>query len=193
MKIGESLKSARMKAGMSQSELAEKLGISSVGISQWESGRRIPRDETLLRIAQALGISISDIFEFTPEETECILMYEKKLKKAQNFLETAIQEKNAKDIEQSNAFISIISENLEKYIISAKLKCQVDAINSTVEALNKQQRKDPKPMPSSKSENEVENVNHLLSAYTLLNKTGQKIAIERLKELAEIPAYKNKN
>ena len=63
-------------------------------------------------------------------------MYEKKLKKAQNFLETAIQEKNAKDIEQSNAFISIISENLEKYIISAKLKCQVDAINSTVEALN---------------------------------------------------------
>ncbi len=56
MTTGELIKAARKKAGMTQAELAQKLGISYVGVSQWERGLRNPKIETLNRIAAALGL-----------------------------------------------------------------------------------------------------------------------------------------
>ena len=59
MTIGERIKSARKQAGMTQQELAERLNVSCVGISQWESGRRNPKQHTLARIADVLDIPLS--------------------------------------------------------------------------------------------------------------------------------------
>lgn len=54
MTTGQRIKAARKKAGMTQAELAKKLGISYVGISQWERDLRNPKQETIQRIAKAL-------------------------------------------------------------------------------------------------------------------------------------------
>nr|DAO44127.1 MAG TPA: Helix-turn-helix XRE-family like protein [Caudoviricetes sp.] len=41
---------------MTQAELAEKLKISHVGVSQWENGVRNPKIGTIRKIADALGV-----------------------------------------------------------------------------------------------------------------------------------------
>lgn len=46
-KIEKIIKNARKKSGMTQAELAKKLGVSPVTISRWEHGRQTPRREEL--------------------------------------------------------------------------------------------------------------------------------------------------
>ncbi len=59
--IGRRIKSARKRAGMTQSDLAEKLGISYQGIAQWETGSRNPKIQSLKKIAEALLISVEEL------------------------------------------------------------------------------------------------------------------------------------
>lgn len=69
MAVGNRIRSARIQKGMTQKELAQKLGISPQGIVQWENGARNPKPETLERIASALGVSYWTLAE-VPDETE---------------------------------------------------------------------------------------------------------------------------
>ena len=55
MTRGEQIKAARKKAGITQAELASRLGISFQGVAQWENDLRTPKIETLQKIADALG------------------------------------------------------------------------------------------------------------------------------------------
>lgn len=59
MTTGERIKTARKRAGMTQQELAEKLQISYMGISQWESGKRNPKKSTLERLAAVLDVPLN--------------------------------------------------------------------------------------------------------------------------------------
>ena len=57
MTTGERIKEARKRAGMTQKELADKLGVQFQNISSLERDERNPKLETLQRIAQVLGVS----------------------------------------------------------------------------------------------------------------------------------------
>lgn len=57
MTVGERIQKARKQAGMKQSDLAEKLGIATITIGQYERDKRQPRLEQLEAIAKALGVS----------------------------------------------------------------------------------------------------------------------------------------
>lgn len=59
MTTGQRIKAARKKAGMTQADLAGKLNISYVNISQLEKDQRNPTIETLQRIAAALGVDVN--------------------------------------------------------------------------------------------------------------------------------------
>lgn len=52
------IKEAREAKGRSQKELAEAAGMSPQQLSQYENGLRNPKLETLIRIADALNVSI---------------------------------------------------------------------------------------------------------------------------------------
>ena len=58
MTVGELIRAERKKKGWTQSELAERLGISYVGVAQWENGSRNPKIETRQRIAVAMDIDL---------------------------------------------------------------------------------------------------------------------------------------
>lgn len=58
MTTGARIKAARKAAGMTQAELAAKLGISFQSVAQWENDLRNPKYETLQKIANALGITV---------------------------------------------------------------------------------------------------------------------------------------
>jgi ribosome-binding protein aMBF1 (putative translation factor) len=51
--IATELIRARARAGLSQSELAERMGTSQSAIARIESGRTLPSTKTLLRFAEA--------------------------------------------------------------------------------------------------------------------------------------------
>lgn len=57
MNIGEQIRNYRKKAGISQKELGERLGVSQQHIAQYENGKRIPKRETIRKIASALNMS----------------------------------------------------------------------------------------------------------------------------------------
>ena len=61
MTVGRLIKSYREKANLTQKELGEKLGVTESYISQYERGKRVPKPDTLTRIAEALGVSIETL------------------------------------------------------------------------------------------------------------------------------------
>ena len=54
-------KEAREKAGLTQDEAAERIGVSRVSIWLWETGRGSPLIENLGRMSEAYGVPISDL------------------------------------------------------------------------------------------------------------------------------------
>ena len=58
---GARIKAARLLKGFSQSELAERLGVSQPAVAHWESGAHAPRFALLPRIAALLEIPREDI------------------------------------------------------------------------------------------------------------------------------------
>ena len=61
MTIGERIKQARKAKGLTQEELAEKLGCTKQSIAQYEKGRRSPKIDGLIKRAEALNIPTSDL------------------------------------------------------------------------------------------------------------------------------------
>jgi len=53
--IAAELVKARLRAGLSQSELAGRMGTSQSTIARLESGQTLPSTKTLLRFAKATG------------------------------------------------------------------------------------------------------------------------------------------
>jgi len=62
------LKARRVMAGLTQSQLAKMAGVTESSISYYESGDRIPVVKTADKLAQALGCTLNDLFEFPEVE-----------------------------------------------------------------------------------------------------------------------------
>jgi transcriptional regulator with XRE-family HTH domain len=61
--IGLNIAEARRGAGLSQAELGFRLHSASQEISRLESGRACPRLTTLLRVARAIGVPLTDLLD----------------------------------------------------------------------------------------------------------------------------------
>lgn len=66
MTLGEKMKEARRRAGLSQEQLAEKLIISRSAIAKWEADVGTPDIENLKALSAALDISIDHLLDDTP-------------------------------------------------------------------------------------------------------------------------------
>lgn len=55
--FGNTLKTLRLKENMTQSQLAQKLGLTKSVISAYETGLRMPSYDVLLHIAQIFRVS----------------------------------------------------------------------------------------------------------------------------------------
>ena len=60
--VGNNLKTFRRELGLTQADLAERVGVARVSINSIETGRFIPTIETALQISKALDIPIDKIF-----------------------------------------------------------------------------------------------------------------------------------
>lgn len=64
MNLGNSLFHARKKSGLSQEEVAEKLGISRQTVSKWETGETLPDIRQSKRLALLYHLSLDELINF---------------------------------------------------------------------------------------------------------------------------------
>lgn len=65
--VGQNVRRLRLAAGISQAELAERMGFDRAYVSELEQGARNPTVVTLWHVAKALGVSIKAFFEARPK------------------------------------------------------------------------------------------------------------------------------
>lgn len=61
---GEGLRAARIRAGYTQVELAERIGQSQFTISRIENGEHRPHDDTKIALAGALDTTVEILFPY---------------------------------------------------------------------------------------------------------------------------------
>lgn len=57
------IKKAREKAGLTQQELADKLGVGQSAVAMWESQKALPRTDKLPVLAKVLKCSVSALLK----------------------------------------------------------------------------------------------------------------------------------
>ena len=70
MSLGNSLFNARKKAGLSQEEVAEKLGVSRQTISEWELDETLPDIQQSKKLSRLYHLTLDELIDFDVELKE---------------------------------------------------------------------------------------------------------------------------
>lgn len=65
--LASALIRARADAGLTQEQLAERMGTKQAVVARWEGGKVLPSTRTLMRLAKATGTTLR--IRFTPERS----------------------------------------------------------------------------------------------------------------------------
>ena len=68
--VTKSLKQARIRRGLSQTDVASILNISRQSVSKWETGRSLPDIDNLIRLSNLYHISIDELVKGFDEEKD---------------------------------------------------------------------------------------------------------------------------
>lgn len=128
MTIGDVIKKYRKNKGMTQEEMAARLGVTAPAVNKWERGNTLPDVALLAPIARLLGITTDELLSFKDDLTdEEISQYLLKIQKD-------LESKDFHDI-----FLSV-KEKVEEYPNCEKLIWQaaviLDARRMTIELPN---------------------------------------------------------
>lgn len=66
--FNENLVQMRKLLGMTQEDLAEKVGVTRQAVAKWESGESMPDLEKSKLLAEVLGVSLDELANHTPED-----------------------------------------------------------------------------------------------------------------------------
>jgi putative transcriptional regulator len=72
MEFSERLKDLRKQAGLTQVDVAGKLGISQQAYASWERGTKKPTQENLVKIAQILNVSVDYLVGNLEEKSDAL-------------------------------------------------------------------------------------------------------------------------
>lgn len=63
LKPAATLKRLRERRGLTQAQLASRIGVHRVTIATWETGRYRPSIDALPRLAKALNVKVTDLIK----------------------------------------------------------------------------------------------------------------------------------
>ena len=86
LKIGKHIAECRKEKGMTQSQLAEKLGVTNKTVSRWENGNYMPDLSLLAPLSKVLEITLEELL--SGERSESV---SEKAEKAEETLTKTIQ------------------------------------------------------------------------------------------------------
>lgn len=64
--VGDRLRKLREQMGFTQTDLGAKAGIAAASVSHFETGQRLPSLESLMKLADALGVSVDTLLGRAP-------------------------------------------------------------------------------------------------------------------------------
>ena len=150
--IGERIRHRRKELGMTQKQLADKLGVRYQTVQAWELNARNPKPETVKKFAEALDVSANWLIygEGNPDQISLLDLdaFEGELKKA---------------VRKGNGAVEL-SESSAKKILDGLQNILDDSLEDA-------------------------DWQELFRLYQGLNREGQRVALERLDELAQLPKY----
>lgn len=68
MDLGKKIKQLRLKAGFTQEQLAERMGVGAQSVSKWENSVSLPDITSLPLLAEVFGVSIDELFDLSVEQ-----------------------------------------------------------------------------------------------------------------------------
>ncbi|MCI8914300.1 MAG: helix-turn-helix transcriptional regulator [Lawsonibacter sp.] len=202
--VGERIRQLRIAKGVTQEELAAALNTTKAAISRYELSQRELRFSQSQAIAEALGVSVFELYGFPSEQQQQInstvnalnIMKEKLQQAEKNSKATPEQIKGARQIiadteqylqEQVSAAVTTDAQIRSGLSQSVAEQSMAQGV-----AMTKQSEKRFNTLlqifyrlPDDGQNRAVE----LLSTFEKLTSAGQKRAVGRVKELAEIPRY----
>lgn len=95
--IGRKIRQLRRQRKLTQTELAERIGIHQSDLSRMEQGEYKVGLDTLLRILQTFDITMGEFFEEGARETEIIQIFRRLSPAAQKEVESFIEFKSLQD------------------------------------------------------------------------------------------------
>ena len=84
MRLGSSLYHARKKSGLTQEDVAEKLGVSRQTISKWETGETLPDIRQSKGLAMLYHVTLDELVEYDFDERQAQEMIDSVSEKAQS-------------------------------------------------------------------------------------------------------------
>lgn len=84
MQLGNNLFNARKKSGLSQEEVAEKLGVTRQTVSKWEIDETLPDIRQAKRMALLYNLSLDELISFDVDVKQIEEMIEKTTDEVQN-------------------------------------------------------------------------------------------------------------
>lgn len=68
--LGMMISSLRKEKGMTQLELAEKMGVTDKAVSKWERDLSFPNINSIPKLAETLDVSVDDLMQVKAESKE---------------------------------------------------------------------------------------------------------------------------
>ena len=104
-RVGDKIKEARIKNGLSQKALAKKLGVAEKFINEVEMGRRIAQESFIDKVSKILKADLNDVSMVVTDEA--LLEERKAMKEVKNSFSEKHNNAN-KDEVWTNAFSSVL-------------------------------------------------------------------------------------
>ena len=173
--IGERIKSARKERGLTQKGLAAQVGVPYQTIQYWENGRRNPKIDNLQKVADALDTDVNWLLRGSVAQQQA------------EFARHVLHKKSgAAKLSEVNQVFNTASDKSAETAGSETATAQMSLWAADGLSETSSEMATPEPAGSVLSPLEVQLLEHFRS----LNAAGQSVAVERLGELAQLPAYK---
>lgn len=104
--IFKNIKKARVSSGLSQKDLAKRLGVSDKTVSAYETGRAIPPTPTLAKIAEITKNSLPDLLGIENDDNENEIV--KRLKKIEELITKQKVKEEAPVRIKIDAFVGVV-------------------------------------------------------------------------------------
>lgn len=189
MTTGERIRAARLRSGMTQRELAERLKISSAGIGQWENNVRNPKLSTLQKMAEVLNVNYQDLLgddKKTPEPFVCVNLLDKE--KADEILKELESVKSEAEANGS----PFTDTQRDEWIINRVQKAMQDDPGLDLRTLFNRISERIGHTTSTSIDETDQLVQEIVEIIQTMNLDGRMAALHHVRELSKIPDYQKK-
>ena len=124
MTIGKTIRKYRKEKGLTQEEMATRLGVSTPAVNKWENDNTLPDISLLVPIARLFGISTDELLSFKNDITD---------KETDIFIKQL--DRRLKHEPYDDVFLDA-KKKIEEYPCNERLKWQVAVVLNAARLLN---------------------------------------------------------